>query len=219
MSSENESMKSNTIIERMMNETSTDGMDWIFLGVGMDEGGKKNIFMSFVNLYGAKNLIIEVLMYKDKHKNKILIYMENAKTNDQIPLKDIKFNKNITKLCLKVLDSVKGYLDDEEFLDIYKELKPLYKVEDNFNDFLAFEEEEFEDEEEISNKLVDTDASETSYLDYEDEIKKLLYKKGDKKYWDNYVKGFIFSQYVLDGWEDRITPEEVSSDIHTDHKL
>lgn len=219
---DNESMKSNTIIERMIKETTTEGMDWIFLGVGMDESGKKNIFMSFVNLYGAKNLIIEVLMYRDKHKNKILIYMENSKTNEQIPLKDIKFNKNIMRLCLSVLESVKEYLDDEDFLEIYKELKPLYKEEYNFNDFLNYEEDEeddFEDENKISNKLVDVDAIQNSYSDYEDEIIKLLYKRGDKKYWDNYIKNYLFDQYVMNGWESKKIPKEVVSEIFSDHDL
>lgn len=192
MSSNSESMKSKVIIERMVNETKTEEMDWIFLGVGLDDDGKKNIFMSFINLYGAKNLIMELLLYKSKNKNRLLIYMENQKTNDTISIKEIKFNEKIMKLSLTVLESVKDYLDDEEFLGVYKELTTEYKKVN-----IGFD----------------------SYLNYETEIAKFLFKKGDKKYWDEFVESHSFDEYVIVGWNDKSSPKEVADIILNDHDI
>lgn len=234
MSSENKSMKSNTIIERMVDETKTENMDWVFLGVGIDDGGKKNIFMSFVNLYGNKNLIMELIMYRTNHKNKLLIYMENAKTNDTIPLKEIKFNTKLIELSLRVLESVKSYSDEKEFLEIHDELLPVYKKAVNKSRVKEsekeFDEEDWEEgDEDWDNRemMIIDDEEETiqgyidnqDFLEYEEEITKLLYKKGDKKFWNKFIKFQSFEDYLITSWNDKISPEKAAFVIHNDHDL
>jgi len=205
--SENKSMKNKVILERMINETTVGDMDWIFIGTGIDDYGKKNIFMSFVNLYGSKNLILELLLYRLKNRNKLLIYMENSKTDDIIEIKEIKFSNKLTDLSHKVMNSVREYNDTEEYMEVHKFLKDKYgEIEQQIKS-------------KSSTHSLDDNDLDSDYYDYKNNIAKLLYKKGDKKYWDEFVGSYHFGEYVIKGWEDNMSLKEVVNIIHDDHHL
>jgi len=118
--------KNKVVLERLISETISGEMNWTYLGDTMSEFGKKSIFISFFNVIGAKNIIIEMDMYMVKNRNNVSIYMQNSKTKDKIDLKDIRFSGKILDLSIEILRSVRDYSDDEDFIKIHDILMDKY---------------------------------------------------------------------------------------------
>jgi len=190
--------KNKVILERLTNETINGDMDWTYLGNTDSRFGKMNVFISFINVFGSKNVIIELNMFKVKGRNNLSIYMENSQIpEDKIELKSIKFSNKTLNLSKEVLRSINSYSDDEGFLKTYNILMNEYDK---------------------SNSNI-VKPNKNNKKKWEEEIIQKLYKKGDKGYWDDYVKSLQF-KHILDTYYDRFNDSDVIVDmIYSNHGL
>jgi len=118
--------KNQIILRRLIHQTLLEDINWVYLGETMTKGTKnqkKYVFISFVNLFGDKFLVLELNLYEKKELNKILLYMQNSVTDKKIHIKEIKYSTKVTKLSVDVLTLMNDDNQFDELLKIYSSHK------------------------------------------------------------------------------------------------
>lgn len=204
--------KNKTVLNRLIDETISSDIDWTYYGSTTDKENNKHksVFASFINIIGDKFLILELNIYNETDLTKLFMYMQNSQADDKIEIKEISYSTKVKVLAEKVLKNVREYNDSEDFEDIYEELIPLYK--DN-NYYTPTEPEKYEEEYEISPQ------EEEHELNFIDEVKAKIYRKGDKKYWDEYINGRQFRKVISQSIENKSTPDDAIELIYNLHDL
>jgi hypothetical protein len=122
----NYKLRTKNILNKLINDTISEEISWIYIGTTNKDGLLKNIFINFENIIGDKYLVVELHIYDKIYLNKIFIYMQNNINNNKINIKEIEYSSKIKTLSHYVLESILSTTDDDNFLDIYNKLKNIY---------------------------------------------------------------------------------------------
>lgn len=122
----NYKLRTKNILNKLINDTISEEISWIYIGTTNKDGLFKNIFINFENIIGDKYLVVELHIYDKIYLNKIFIYMQNNINNNKINIKEIEYSSKIKTLSHYVLESILATTDDDNFLDIYNKLKNIY---------------------------------------------------------------------------------------------
>lgn len=118
--------RTKNILNKLIEDTISYEISWVYIGTTNKDGLLKNIFINFENIIGDKYLVIEFHIYDKIYLNKIFIYMQNNINNSKINIKEIEYSSKIKTLSHYVLESVLSTTDDDNFLDIFNKLKNIY---------------------------------------------------------------------------------------------
>lgn len=123
-------LKNKNILNKLIIDTISDDMVWVYIGANEDNNNINYIFITFENIIGDKFLIFEIHLNTKIDLSKMRIYMQNTNKDDVIPIKNIEYSSKIKVLGYNILKDVEYdvNMDKKTLSDIKNKLIPIFKI-------------------------------------------------------------------------------------------